>query len=344
MQLSAGKLWSLRRLADPGGRFKMTAVDQRPPFFKLIRDKRATDQVDYADVVALKVALARTLAPLSSAMLLDPVWAYPNAIDDVRPSQGLILTLEDHAFDEDAGGRRSRPIGDWSVEKIKRLGADGVKVLIWYRPDADPAVCAHQEAFVEAVGRACAAHDLCFVLELLVYPFAGAAGPDAVDDPAARPGLVVESLRRFTDPRFGVDLFKLESPVAADLVPDPDRGPGAADCQAWFDRMGALTTRPWVMLSAGADMEAFRRILVYAYRAGASGYLCGRAIWWRAAQNFPDMAALERALTDEGIAYMREINALTDDLAAPWTDHGAFAGGALLADAGPDFVHAYGRA
>lgn len=31
MQLTPGKLWGLRRMADEAGIFKMTAVDQRPP-------------------------------------------------------------------------------------------------------------------------------------------------------------------------------------------------------------------------------------------------------------------------------------------------------------------------
>ena len=31
MQISAGKLRGLRRLSDANGRFKMVAVDQRPP-------------------------------------------------------------------------------------------------------------------------------------------------------------------------------------------------------------------------------------------------------------------------------------------------------------------------
>jgi len=31
MQLTPGKLWGLRRMADESGIFKMTAVDQRPP-------------------------------------------------------------------------------------------------------------------------------------------------------------------------------------------------------------------------------------------------------------------------------------------------------------------------
>ena len=31
MQLTPGKLWGMRRMADENGLFKMTAVDQRPP-------------------------------------------------------------------------------------------------------------------------------------------------------------------------------------------------------------------------------------------------------------------------------------------------------------------------
>ena len=31
MELSPGKLWGMRRMADAHGRYKMTAVDQRPP-------------------------------------------------------------------------------------------------------------------------------------------------------------------------------------------------------------------------------------------------------------------------------------------------------------------------
>ncbi len=344
MHLSAGKLWSLRRLADAGGRFKMAAVDQRPPLFSLIKDKRGGTEAGYDDMAAIKVSLTRALAPHSSAMLLDPIWAYPRAVGHVRPDQGLLVTVEDHAFGETPGGRESAEIADWNVAKIKRLGADGVKVLAWYRPDAEARVCAHQEAFVERVGRACVEHDICFLLELLVYPLPGdeAQTTDYVEHAAKRPERVIESLRTFTDPRFGVDLFKLESPVAAAAVPQPG-SPQAAACQAWFDQLGDIATRPWVMLSAGADMEAFRRILHYAYAAGASGYLCGRAIWWKAAQHFPDLEAMETALAGGGVAYMKEINRLTDDRATPWHRHAVFAEGVELAGAGPDFPAAYAQ-
>ena len=42
--MQPGKLWGMRRLADAGGRFKMLAVDQRPPIKNLIMDKLGEDR------------------------------------------------------------------------------------------------------------------------------------------------------------------------------------------------------------------------------------------------------------------------------------------------------------
>ncbi|MBE0531812.1 MAG: tagatose 1,6-diphosphate aldolase [Rhodospirillales bacterium] len=345
MHLSAGKLWSLRRLADTNGRFKMVAVDQRPPIMDLIKQRKKVADASYEDVAAVKEILTRNLAADCSAILLDPIWAYSRSIAHVRPGQGLLLTLEDHAFAETPGGRISREIADWSVEKIKRIGADGVKLLAWYRPDADRDVCRRQQDLVERVGKACVEQDICFLLELLVYPLPGEHGQtkDYIEHSAKRPELVVESLRTFTDPRFGVDIFKLESPIAAPHVPDPNSAEARA-CQQWFDALGRATTRPWVMLSAGADMKAFRHILTYAYRAGANGYLAGRAIWWAAAQMYPDLGSMDQALKADAISYMCDINRLTDDLATPWRNHPAFVAETSLYGAGPHFPKNYGVA
>lgn len=345
MEISAGKLWSLRRLADAGGRFKMTAVDQRPPIMSLIQEKRGVAEASYEDVAAVKETLTRTLAPESSAILMDPIWAYSRCIDHVRPSQGLLMTMEDHVFEETPGGRKSYEIADWTVAKIKRAGADGVKALAWYRPDASEEVRAHQEAFVEKLGNACEKHDICFLLELLVYPLPGdkMQTTDYIEHADKRPEMVLDSLRVFTHPRFKVDLFKMESPVAAADVPDPE-SPQAAECQKWFDEMGKIATRPWVMLSAGADMETFRRILAYAFNAGASGYLAGRAIWLQASQLFPDLASMDQELKGSGIAYMKEINKLTDRLAAPWQNHRCHEDGVVLAGGGTQFPANYAEA
>lgn len=348
MELSAGKLWGMRRLATPSGRFAMVAADQRPPIFDLVKTKRS-GTVEPDDVCAVKAAIVRNLAPHASAVLLDPIYAYSTCISHLPAHKGLLLTLEDHAFQATPGGRLSHEIADWSVAKIKRLGADGVKVLAWYRTDADPEVCRQQQDFVARIGRACVEHDICFLLELLVYPLPGdaAATTDYVEHAAKNPQRVIDSVAVFADPRFGVDLFKLESPLPAATLPDPETGAKfeVTAAQRWFDALGAATNgRPWVMLSAGAQMDQFRRVLLYAYRAGASGYLAGRAIWWDACGQFPDMKAVDRALQADGVPYMAAINRLTEESALPWMKARAFSGGVKLAGADGRFPWAYAPA
>ena len=336
MEISAGKYWGLRRIADGAGRFKMLAVDQRPPIGNLVAERRGVDEPPYEDVCAVKALLTAELAPHASAALLDPHYALQAAIEHVSPTQGLIMTLEDSRFADSEGGRRTSAIADWSVEKIKRAGGDAVKVLTWYRPDADPAVCRDQQAFTEAVGAACRAWDIPFVFELLVYPLPGEDNQttDYVEHASKRSDLVLDSVRTFADPRFGVDVFKLESPVAAANLPDPD-GPDAGPVQGVFDEMGQIAGRPWVMLSAGATKAAFNRVLAYAYRAGASGYLAGRAIWWDAFQRFPDLDGMAADLRSGGVPYMAGLNELTDAAARPWT--ACYGDGVTLAHKGATF-------
>ncbi len=343
MQLSAGKYRGMRRLADRQGRFKMPAVDQRPPIKNLIRERRGTAQAPWEDVAGFKELLIRELQGESTAMLLDPHYAYPRGVTMLDPALGMILTLEDSLFTETPGGRLSAEIDDWSTEKIKRAGGDAVKVLTWYRPDADPAVCEAQQAFTARIGDACRRYDLPFVFELLVYPLARDAEQtrDYVEMKTKHPDLVLDSVRAFADPKYGVDLFKLESPIPASDLPEPG-SEGAPQAQALFDELGRIAGRPWVMLSAGAGMAQFRRVLHYAYAAGASGYLAGRAIWLDAFQRFPDWQAIEAGLREQAVPYMRGLNALTDEAATPWHRHPCYGPeGPRVLPADASFRHVY---
>jgi tagatose 1,6-diphosphate aldolase len=335
--ISAGKLWGMRRLADANGRFKMTAVDQRPPIINPIREKRGTATAPWEDVATFKAMLVEELQDMSSALLLDPNFAYPKAATLLDPRKGLIVTLEDSQFEETPQGRFSAEIADWSVAKIRRMGADAVKVLVWYRPDAATSVLTHQKDFAKRIGEICATHDIPYVFELLVYPLQGEAGQtgDYIEMPGKRADHILESVREFGNPAYGIDLFKLESPVAAK---DCD---GSAAVQRLFDQLGAVAEKPWVMLSAGAGMKEFHRVLEHAYAAGASGYLAGRAIWLEAFGHFPDWDAIRSALKGDARAYMRDLNALTDAAARPWWEH-AESGEAQLQHAGPAFASSYG--
>lgn len=344
MKISAGKLRGMRRLADHDGRFKMVAVDQRPPMLKALAPKLAPRAPGYEDLAKAKATLAKKLLPLGSALLIDPDYGFSEAEAVIQPSKGLLITLEDFNFEETSEGRKTSLMKGWSVGKIKRMGADGVKLLLWYRPDATRDVVTHQNNLVREVGEACRKYDIPFLLELLVYPFKGSQGhtTDYTEDKEKYPELVLQSLRDFASPEYGVDIYKLESPVVASALPDPEvDSPETREAQALFNQISQIIDKPWVMLSAGASMEVFRRVLTFAYRAGANGYLAGRAIWWPSFEAYPDIAAMETRLDDEATRYMNEINALTVSLAKPWAQAPGIAGNIELAAAGHSFLSDY---
>lgn len=343
MTLSAGKLWGMRRMADANGRFKMVAVDQRPPIKNLVMERRGTDTPPFDDVAGFKAMLIEELNGGATAMLLDPHYAMPRGLRCFDPAKGLILTLEDSLFEEhEGGGRTSCEIDDWSVEKIKRAGGDAVKVLAWYRPDASKAVCIAQQDFTKRIGEACARYDIPFLFELLVYPLAGDQDQtrDYVEMGGKNPDHVLGSVREFAKPDYLIDVFKLESPLGASAVPGVGNE-GWEGVQVLFDEMGGLAGRPWVMLSAGANMADFRNIMTHAYKAGASGYLAGRAIWAKAFQAFPDWDAIRSALRDEALPYVADLNALTNEQALPWFNHPAYGGEPDIKPADASFRHTY---
>ncbi len=314
---TAGKRWRLRRLADRDGFFAMVAIDQRPPIFAQLAHALHTtpEALPFAEVLAAKRVLAEGFAGHASAMLVDPNWGYPAVADVLDPAAGLLLTLEDHRTSPD---RRSSLIADWSVDKIRALGGDAVKLLAWYHPRASAAVREHQQALVQQVGEQCARCDLPFVLELLLYPLHSDDADAYREDAAKRADEVLHSVEVFAAARYRVDLFKLESPLGAEQVPAFD-APGAAHCARSFEALHrACGDRPWVMLSAGASAEAFERIVGYAARAGAAGFLAGRSLWADALQRWPDRAAVSAALADSGLGRLRRLRGLLKEHGRPW--------------------------
>jgi tagatose 1,6-diphosphate aldolase len=314
MKLSPGKYRAFCRLSDERRRFKIVAVDQRVPLQSLIREV-ANEEPTFQSMTAIKRLLTEALAPHATSILLDPEYAISCSLDAVPSETGLVVTLESAAFEETQGGRKSRVIPDWSVEKIRRIGGDGVKLLVWFNPDAAPDVVEHQLEFTRQIGRDCANHDVVFLVELLVYP----VKESAEEFGRKRSDLVQRTVEAFSSAEFGIDIYKLESPVELSAVPDPEAGSDASKAvRERFTRMGSVISRPWVLLSANAEPSDFLRALKFAYQAGASGFLAGRSIWRRAATGYPELDLVKERLRTDAVPYLSYINALTDALAKQW--------------------------
>ena len=303
-----GKLVHIKKLCNDQSHLQMLAIDQRPPIFNLIKKKKK--RYTYKDVVDFKKHISLNLSQHSTAILMDPVYSVPNLIPSSK-SKGLIITLEDHDFIETHKGRYSKNIKNWTVEKIKRIGGDAVKVLAWYRPDADKNSIKHQKKYIETIGKQCEKFDIPFLLELLVYPFKNETGysKDYKEQLDKNQNHVINSVKEFSKEKYKVDIFKLESPVDSSKL---ENGKFTKATQDAFKKLSLATKDiPWVMLSSGMSKNSFYNCLKLAYKNGASGYLAGRTIWLDAFKDYPNYKKITRNLSKESANYVKKLNALT---------------------------------
>jgi tagatose 1,6-diphosphate aldolase len=98
-----------------------------------------------------------------------------------------------------------------------------------------------------------------------------------------------------------------------------------------------------VILSAGVGIAEFLINLELATAAGASGFLCGRAIWQGAVPLIGDELAMTQYLGGEGAVNFLKANA-TAEAALPWYEHRKYGGWENLAveGAGPSWYRQYG--
>jgi tagatose 1,6-diphosphate aldolase len=330
--LSAGKWRRLASLADEQGRFKMLAVDQRGSLQRSIAKAAGKDAGDVSaeEIAGVKAMITKALAPHASAVLTDPVYGLPQSYRHIPPRVGLLLTYDETGHEKagrDNKERLSKLIEGWSVEQAQRAHANAVKLVIFYRPDGSEEVCGQQQELVRRVGEECARWEMPFLFELLGYPI----DEGDADSPAyarAKPDIVIESAREFSDPRYGVDILKLEFP--ADLKHTREFARGAFDgrerepaygldeVRSLCDRLDRASRVPWVILSAGVGIDEFLMQVQLATVAGASGFLCGRAIWKDALDLYPDRERMEAWLSTEGVYNFLRSNAYAER-ALPWT-------------------------
>jgi tagatose 1,6-diphosphate aldolase len=342
--LPAGKLRNLLTLGDETGRLKMMAIDQRMSMDRTLEGVLGR-RPRYEEIVAVKRAVTAALAPYATAVLIDAEYGYTECLLDLPGNVGLLMALERPSFDAagpEGRERRSALIEGWSVEKARRAGANAIKLLLFYRPDASAETNDFQKAIARQVGEECTRFELPFLLELLGYPIEETAA-DTPDYARRKPEIVIESAREFSRPEYGVDLLKMEFPAdlkycyefsrrqfdPAEREPVYDLAEVRGHCQA-LDQASAV---PWVILSAGVGIAEFLVNVELASEAGASGFLCGRAIWQGAAPLVRDEAAMLAHLEEAGAINFLKANTAAE-ASRPWYDHPKFGGWENLAVAG----------
>ena len=325
--IGPGKRRRLSRLCDPKGRFAVIAIDQRTSLERML----PTDAVDATAAMRLvKRVLTDVVAPTATAVLTDPEIGYPDCLDVLPKDVGLILAVEVSGYTSSNGHeRRSRLLDGFSAADAARAGADAVKLLIYHHPEVSEETTAHQKDLVRHVGSDCAAAGLPFVLEIVTYGL----GVDRTSEAFIRrkAEYVVDGVRTYSAPAYQVDVFKVQFPGDLKHTEEYRDRPFArepvlfdeADLRDTCRRLDEAASAPWVILSAGVQSEEFVRNLRIASECGASGFLCGRAVWKDVVGHLPDETAMRRLMTEEGVRRFAAMREAVED-AMPWFQHRRF--------------------
>jgi tagatose 1,6-diphosphate aldolase len=305
---SVGKLRGLQQISDTKGILTVCAIDHRGSLRHALNPQNP-GVVSYQDMVEFKLDLCWVLSPFVSAILLDPEYGAGQAISAgvLSGSTGLLVSLEKTGYGGDETARRTEILPDWSVGKIKRMGASAVKLLIYFRHDLKKEA-EKQLDLVARVAEQCLGEDIPLLVESVGYPLAAEAG-NQLEYSKKKPYLVIEAARRLT--ALPIDILKSEFP--ADINYEKDEDKLKAYCQE-LDRTSRL---PWVLLSAGADFKLFRKEVKIACQAGASGFMAGRALWQEAGA-IKSRESRKEFLSSTTLSRLKEIGEIADKYAKPW--------------------------
>ena len=308
-RLSIGKIRGLQQIANPDGIFAMCAMDHRGSLRSMIKDEDHPGEVNYEEMVERKLELCSSLAEYASAVLLDPIFGAAQCISrSVLPKDtGLLVSIEASGYGGGKEHRITKLLDGWSVEKVRRMGASAVKILVYYRPDLKQ-LASKQLNTVNEVAMECIKYDLPFLVEPKSYPIG-----NEINNPekfaAIKEQLVLKTAGDVT--ALPIDVLKAEFP--ADLRYKKDKPELINLCR----QLDISSQVPWVILSAGVDFELFCQQVEIACQAGASGFLGGRAIW-QEAMYIDEAQERVRYLSTVGADRLERLTEIANKYAVPW--------------------------
>ena len=307
-QLSLGRVRALQTASTERGVFTILAVDHRDAM-RVMLNREQAETVSAAQLTEIKLSIVKWIGPLASAVLLDPVYSMGQVIAQraLSSKTAFLSAIEEQGYLGDPYRRQTTMLEGWSIEKAKLLGASGVKVLLFYHPNAGEAAEA-QEQLVTRLLAECSYFDIPMFLEPIVYSLNPSLSKDSAAFAAERRKIMVETVRRLG--ALKPDVLKLEFPVDCQYEKDE---------AVWQDACAELNEAspvPWTLLSGGDSFEAFQKQLRVACQNGCSGFLVGRALWQEAV--YLEGNERQEFLHNEGAHRWQILHAIAETYAHPW--------------------------
>lgn len=302
----------VKQLCNEEGVIGALAIDQRGALKKMIERVKGSE-ANEAEIIEFKEIVSSQLTKYASSILLDPEYGLPAA--DARASTaGLLLAYEKTGYDTSTPGRLPDLLSTWSVKRLKETGADACKFLLYYDVDEPEEINNQKRAFIERIGSECKAENLPFFLELLSYD-ATISDTNSKEYALKKPYKVIGMMKEFSDPRYGVDVLKVEVPVNMNYVEGYSTGDVVytkEEAAKLFKEQSEVTNLPFIFLSAGVTAELFQETLRFASESESTfnGVLCGRATWAKGVQIYVEdgQEAARKWFGTQGRENIEELN------------------------------------
>src|SRR5690349_10675009 len=209
--LTPGRWRGLKTVSTQENKFAMLAFDQRGSYQKML-----PASATFEDAANIKHDIVLPLAEQASAVLLDCEYGLPSLLD-MSADSGLLMALEESGYTGDSTYRQVAFYENWSVSKIKAVGASAVKLLVYYHPESG-ALAEEIEQLVQKVIQDCHSVDLPLFVEPVSYSLDAKVSKSSAEFAVTRPKVVQETARRIG--RLKPDVLKLEFPVDAEFDSD----------------------------------------------------------------------------------------------------------------------------
>lgn len=324
MKLTKNKRKYLENLSDENGFISALAIDQRGALKKMI-NKHQKEEATAEQIKEFKTLVSEHLTKYSSSILLDPEYGL-EASKMRDKNAGLLLAYEKTGYDANAVGRLPDCLVEWSAKRLKEEGADAVKFLLYYDVDENEEINIQKKAYMERIGAECIAEDIPFFLEILSYD-CNIDDNSTAEYAKVKPRKVIEAMKEFSNPRYNVDVLKVEVPVNMKFVEGFSDGEAIyteEEAANYFKLQDEATQLPYIYLSAGVSAKLFQDTLKFAHDSGAkfNGVLCGRATWANGVEIFTkegEKAAIEW-LNTVGKKNIEELNEIVKKTATSWKE------------------------
>jgi tagatose 1,6-diphosphate aldolase len=313
MKLTPGKLAGMKAVSNERGVIAAAAMDQRGSLQKSLAKEKGSAVSDEM-MEEFKILVTEVLTPHASAILLDPEWGLPAAKRRAKNS-GLLLAYEKTGYDKTGPGRLGDLLDHWSARRLKEVGADCVKILLYYSPYDPKDTNDKKHAWVERIGDECRANDIPYFLEFVGYE--EGTDENGLAYAKKKPHIVTEAMREFGKPRYGVDVLKVEVPVNMKFVEGTKSFKGEKaytkkEAIDLFHTAANVATKPFIYLSAGVSNAEFSETLELAGESGVkfNGVLCGRATWKDGIPIYAKQGAdaFRKWLENEGVKNINNVN------------------------------------